>query len=241
MSLKEIKHYLSLVFVKSVFNLRSETSKNYLSYAWWLIEPLMHMSAYYLVFGVFLDKGGKEYVIYLLTGLIPWLWISRTISHSSQSMLWGRQLMNQMYIPTIFFPMVCVVQNFFKQLIVLFLLVFLVYYLDTLVISWSLLWLIPVILVQLSFIFSIAIIAALLVPFFRDLSIVIPTLMQFTMFASGVFFDTNEVPENLQNLFYLNPVASILSFYRDILMYSSGVNIFQLVWVIFITICFMLI
>ena len=51
-------HLLELVWTKTLFNLRSEVHRNYLSYAWWLMEPLLHMTVYYVVFGILLKRGG---------------------------------------------------------------------------------------------------------------------------------------------------------------------------------------
>lgn len=70
MSIMSLKT-LELVWVKAKLNLKSEASINYLSYAWWIIEPVLQMAIYYLVFAYLLKQGGHDYVPFLLTGLIP--------------------------------------------------------------------------------------------------------------------------------------------------------------------------
>ncbi|MEF1284796.1 ABC transporter permease [Vibrio sp. M250220] len=219
----DIKRTLELIWVKASLNLRSEASVNYLSYAWWVIEPLLHMVVYYVVFSFLLARGGDNYVAFLLTGLIPWLWFSKTINHTMGSILAGKQLMNQLYIPKLFFPMTCVVQNAIKQVMVfLLLLAFLVAY----GISPSSVWLycIPIIFIQLLFTIACSMLAALAVPFIRDMSFVIPTALQFLMFCSGIFFSHHDIPVGAQSIFFLNPMAVILAAYRDVLVDGVGPN-----------------
>lgn len=64
-----IKRTLELIWVKASFNLRSEASVNYLSYAWWIIEPLLHMVVYYVVFSFLLAREGITMLLFYLQGL----------------------------------------------------------------------------------------------------------------------------------------------------------------------------
>ncbi|MGR5177860.1 ABC transporter permease [Vibrio mediterranei] len=225
-----IKRILELIWVKASLNLRSEASVNYLSYAWWVIEPLLHMVVYYVVFSFLLARGGDNYVAFLLTGLIPWLWFAKTISHTMGSILGGKELMNQLFIPKLFFPLVCVVQNTVKQIMVFFLLLgFLWAYGITPNVSW--LMAIPIIFVQLLLIIGCSLLAALAVPFIRDMSFVIPTALQFIMFCSGIFFSHHDIPEYAQQYFFLNPMAVILAAFRDVLVDGVVPNIIHLSYV----------
>jgi len=225
-----LKRTVELIWVKASLNLRSEASVNYLSYAWWVIEPLLHMVVYYVVFSFLLARGGDNYVAFLLTGLIPWLWFAKTVSHTMGSILQGKQLMNQLYIPKIFFPLTFVLQNSIKQIFVFtLLLVFLIFY----GISPSFVWFysIPIILIQLLFIIGCSLLAALIVPFIRDMSFVIPTGLQFMMFCSGIFFSHHDIPEHVQYYFFLNPMAVILAAFRDVLVDGVTPNFIQLGYV----------
>ena len=46
--------FWQLVRVKIWFNLRSEASQSYLSYAWWILEPLLLVGVFFIVFDIFL-------------------------------------------------------------------------------------------------------------------------------------------------------------------------------------------
>lgn len=213
----EIKKILVLVWAKASLNLRSEASVNYLSYAWWIIEPLLHMAVYYVVFSFLLARGDENYVAFLLTGLIPFLWFTKTINHAMGSILQGKHLMNQLYVPKLFFPLTCIVQNTIKQSVIF---VILLIFLWAYGISPNILWLyiLPIIFIQLLFITGCSLLAALVVPFVRDMLFVIPTAIQFLMFCSGIFFSHHDIPVSAQGIFFLNPMAVLLSAFRDVLI-----------------------
>ena len=215
---------LELVWVKASLNLRSEASIPYLSYAWWIIEPVLQMAIYYLVFAYLLKQGGHDYVPFLLTGLIPWIWFGRSVSHAQGSIIQGKYLMNQVHIPKIFFPLTFILQDAIKQIIVfILLLIFLVLY--GYEFSFGLLWVIPVILVQFLLILAFALTVSVIVPFVRDFSFVIETGLQIMMFCSGIFFNYKSIPAMETKIFFINPMAIILSSYREILMYNNVPNI----------------
>ena len=91
----ETRQLLSIVWEKSKLNLKSEAAINYLSYTWWIIEPVIHMLCYYLVFELLLNRGGPGFVYFLLTGLVPWLWFAKTINQGSNSLIGGSNLMGK--------------------------------------------------------------------------------------------------------------------------------------------------
>ena len=225
---------IELIWVKASLNLRSEASVNYLSYAWWVIEPLLHMVVYYVVFSLLLARGGDNYVAFLLTGLIPWLWFAKSISHAQGSIIGGKQLMNQLYVSKLFFPLTNLTQDAVKQGVVfVLLLAFLVIYGIHASVIW--LWLIPIVLLQLLLTVGCALLAALLVPFIRDMTFVIPTGLQFMMFCSGIFFNPMDISPHLHSWFFLNPMAVILQNYRDVLINNQLPDLQQNLYVLVIS------
>lgn len=210
---------LGLVWEKSRLNLKSEATINYLSYLWWIVEPVIHMATYYIVFAVLLHRGGDGYVYLLLVGLIPWLWFARTINQGSNSLIEGRHLMNQVSIPKLFFPLVFVTQCGVKQVMVFgILLLFL--FVTGIEVTWFWLASVVVMFVQLIFIIPVACLLAVAVAFFRDMRFVIPTVIQFLFFTSGVFFSFDDVSQKYKALFLVNPMAGLIHAYRDTLLYQ---------------------
>lgn len=214
-------HLLEVFFTKLVFNLKSEASETYLGYIWWVLEPAMMVAVFYLVFSVFLSSGTPDFVVFLICGHIPYLWLSRSLTNSSRSIIVGSGLINQVAIPKPFFPMLDVFQDAFKQSVVFALmLTFIMLYGMT--VSWVWLSLILVILTQFLLISSLSLLVAAITPFLPDFKFLIGTVLLALMFGSGVFYSYKDVilPQH-QQLFLMNPLADLIRNYRLVLMENT--------------------
>jgi lipopolysaccharide transport system permease protein len=218
-------HLISLLGVKIAMNLRAEATKNQLGYAWWLLEPILETAVFYLVFGIFLSGGTENFIAFLLTGLIPWTWFSRSVSNSMMSLKNASWLLNNFRLNPVFFPLVELGQDAFKQLATFgFLLSFLFLYGVEPADSW--IWLPGVMLLQMLLVASIGCCVAAFIPLLEDLKYLIATTLLATMFASGIFYDPQVlVTAQWTDIYYLNPVASLLQLYRDVLMYGKNPEI----------------
>ncbi len=217
---RSLFEFADLVWTKSRLNLKSEASRDHLRYLWWILDPLLYMAVFYLVFGVLMQRGGPGYVGYLLTGLVAFQWFAKTIQHTSGSILAGRGLMNQVKISPLFFPLVRIVQNTGKQLVVfLILAIFLVFYGLPPTVHWLALFV--VMASQLVFMGIVGCALALVIPFARDLQNLIPTGIQFMLFVSGIFYNTERIPEQWRTLFFANPIALLIEQYRQVLLHNQ--------------------
>jgi lipopolysaccharide transport system permease protein len=213
-----IRELAVLVAAKVQMNLKSEASRSYLSYLWWVLEPALMVLVFYVVFGLFLARKTDNFVVFLVCGQIPFLWFSRTVGNSAESIRQGRGLMHQVNVPKVFFPLVVICQDAVKFSAVFFLMLLIVI-LGGGFPDWSWLSLPLVVVTELVFIASVSILCAMLVPFLPDLRFIISTMLTLTLLASGIFYNYKDVilPVH-QDLFLLNPMASIIGFYRDVLL-----------------------
>jgi lipopolysaccharide transport system permease protein len=235
MRIHSVKDFWNLLFFTVRCRLKSEASTSYLSYGWWVVEPILYMATFYLVFGVFLNQGEGEFVVYLLTGLIPWLWFNKSVSNSTGSILGGQHIMMQTRVPVALFPTAVVAQDSIKQLAVFCLLIlFLLAYGNMPTIHW--LAIIPLAMVQLAFTACISFLVAAIVPFFPDVRFLVDTGLMMMMFVSGIFYSYDLILPKHQPLFFLNPMATIIKNYRDILLHHQWPD-WQALSIIFLICC----
>lgn len=210
-----------LLRFKVAASLKSEVSRYRLNYLWWILEPVLSMLVFYLVFGIFLNRGMPNYVGFLLTGLTGWNWFNRTVMNAAGSINNGSGLMLQVDIPKLFFPIEAILRDMVKQTFAMsILLIFLVFYTTPVSITWFAL---PVIMVvQALLTAGVGVLAAGLVPFLPDLRFVISTLLNLMFFGSGVFYNISDVvlPKH-QVIMYMNPIAGLLEAYRNTLLYAQ--------------------
>jgi lipopolysaccharide transport system permease protein len=215
------RQFLELLVFKTRANLNTEISKYYLNYLWWVLEPVLMMGVFYVVFGIFLNRGTEHFAAFLLTGLTAWNWFNRSVLNASGSIQAGHGLMMQVNITKVFFPLEVFLRDAFKHLFVVgLLLLFLVAYPTPIHITWIAL---PLLLItQGLLVLGISILCAALVPFLPDLKFIISTGMTLIFFGSGIFFNIESVvlPEH-RGILYLNPMAGLISAYRDILIHGQ--------------------
>ena len=220
--------FLELVYIKVTLNLKSEASKSYLGYIWWILEPIFFVLIMYIVFGVFLARGGEGFVAFLVCGNIPYLWFSKSVSNSCNSIVQGRGLISQVKINKAFFPIVVIGQDLIKQSVVFaMLLVFLFAIGVQPGITW--LYLIPIALVQLSFVMACSLFVAAVVPAFPDFRYLVITGLQLLMFGSGIFYSFEDVlMDEHKAIFLLNPMANIINNLRLVLLQQTSPEVLDL-------------
>jgi len=212
-----MQHYMDLVWYKAYADLRVEASRGYLGILWWALEPLLYMSAFYIVFGILFQRGGEDYIAFLLVGLVAWRWFDNTIKLGANSLIFNMGLMQQVYVPKIVFPTVAVVTNTVKFLVVLtMLLVFLLFYGVDPGITW--LALPGLLAVQLLFIVALTWLVSVIVPFMPDIRVIIDSGLTLLFFMSGIFFDLESLPVRLADYLRFNPMATLIESYRKVLV-----------------------
>jgi len=221
---------LRLIWYKAICELRVEASRRYLGIAWWILEPAIFMSAFYVVFSVGLRVGGDNFVTFLLCGLVPWKWFATTVQNGANVIVENRGLMNQVYFDKrILIGMLITVNSIKAGIVFALLLVVCLSNSEGASVHWVT---IPVLMaIQLIFIGGVVSVAAAWVPLLPDLRLLIDNGILIMFFASGIFFDISTTPEHIQNLLYLNPMAIMLTAYRDVLLNGSWPDWVSLGWV----------
>ena len=211
------RRYAELVLYKTFAELKAEASGYFLGMLWWILEPALYLAAFYGIFRFGLRQGGDDFVPFLLVALVHWKWTASAITQSSNSIENARGLIQQLYLPKWLFPTFALANSSTKFLLTLALLFTLLATLGWLELA-ALAWLIPLYAVHLLLLWGVGALLAILVPFVRDLKPIIENGIIVMMLVSGIFFDIQAFPAEAQAVFYLNPIAVLMSAYRDLLL-----------------------
>jgi len=210
-------HYMNVAFYRALAEIKAEVANQWFGLMWWILEPILYMGAFYVIFAVLGLRGGADVVPFLLVGLVVWKWFATSVATGSVSIKRVAGLIQQIYVPKYVFVWVSVITNFMRFIVVLaLLLVFLLVYGAQPSLAW--LGLVPVVLVQGLLVFGVAGIFAALVPFAEDLRILVNNGLTLMFFLSGIFFDISKAPESMMPYLYMNPMVSLIDAYRDVLL-----------------------
>ncbi|MGW7159267.1 ABC transporter permease [Paenibacillus taichungensis] len=201
--------------------LKAQHRNSFLGYFWWLLDPLLSVLIYYFVVVMLFNRGGEGYGAYLIVGLVTWRWISTTISTASKAIVSRSNIITQIYMPKIIFPIstsLTQLINFGFGLIVifLFLLILGVYP------GYHLIYLPILILVSLLFLLFISSFISFFSVFIRDTSNILGHILKLLFYGTPVIWTPEFVPEQYLWITYYNPFATILDSFRDVLIYNHN-------------------
>lgn len=212
-----LRNNLELILYKAYADLKAEAARSYLGLLWWVIEPVLYLCAFYVLFDLVLQRGGPDFVPTFLCGAVVWKWFDNAIKGGSHAISGHRGLLQQVYVPKYIFPVIAVLGSAARFLpIFAIFAVFLLLYGVPVQTTW--LAAPMVILTQFCLLLALAMLVGAITPLLPDLKVAIDNGMMLLFFISGVFFNINEVHEPLKSYLLLNPMAGLIDEYRNVMI-----------------------
>lgn len=194
------------------FKLRYKGS--FLGYVWSLLRPLALFAILYVVFVNFLKVGADipHFAVYLLLGVVLWNYFTEVTSNGLSAIVGKGDLMRKLYFPRY----VIVVAGSFSALINLainLLVVGVFMVINGVPFTWSILWVIPLIVELFVFALGIAFLLSALYVKFRDINYIWEVVLQGGFYATPVLYPLSlamEKSELAAKIMLMNPVAQII-------------------------------
>ena len=237
-SITEFLQYKELIKNLVIRDLKVRYKKSFLGILWALLEPLLLMILFSVVFSILLRIRIENYPVFLLCGILPWSFFSTSLSLSAGSIAGKGTLIKKIYFPREIIPLTAVISrlvNFLISLCLLF--VFLIVF--QIKFTYYLAY-IPLILgVQLIFILGLSLFFSSLNTFYHDVGFIMQFILFGWFYLTPIFYPITMVPEEYLSLYLLNPMATIVHSYRSIIFYGIPPDPFYLSIVFLISIfCF---
>lgn len=190
--------------------------------AWHLINPLLLIGVYYLVFGVVLetDRGlGDLFLPFLAIGVFTYQYSQKAITGGARTISSNQGLIRSLQFPRALLPIATVLRetmSYGSSFVVMILVVLL----SGEPVVWTWLLLPFVIALQLVFNFGATFVSARLTDKFRDLENILPFVFRLGFYGSGVIFAVDAYLENdlYRQLFLANPFYVFLTLARELLL-----------------------
>lgn len=219
LNLKELVAYRDLFLILAWRDLRVRYAQTFLGLTWAILQPLITLLIFTLVFGRFVqvDTGGIPYPVFALCGMVAWAYFSFVMSQSGNSIIGAQEMIKKIYFPRLVIPLSKAVVGLVDFLIA-FLLLFalLIYYGVPVSSNLGLLPLFLLLLLVSSL--SVGIWLSALSIRFRDFQHITPFAVQIGLYVTPIAFPSGAVIANLPDwgvfLFYLNPMAGIVEGFR---------------------------
>lgn len=219
--------YRRFIWIRAVSELKADVRTSHLGLAWWVLDPLIYMGVFYLVFAVGLRQGGEGFVPFLLVGLVAWRWFDFSVKKSASSLIDCRGLLSQIYLPKIVVPIVALVANSIRFLIIFSVLLVILLWMGSIQRE-GLVWLPLLLLSQLAFIVGLSFFLASTVPFVPDIRRLIDYGLSLLFFMSGIFYKIDQANSLMYSLFMCNPMAYFIESHRRAVLYGDSPDLVYL-------------
>lgn len=217
---KELYQNRQLIFNLAKNDFKTKYAGSYLGIIWAFIQPIVTILTYWFVFQIGFKSGTVNnfpFVLWLITGLVPWFFFSDAILNGTNCMLEYSYLVKKVVFPISILPFIKVISSAFVHLFFIVFIVFLftlcgyspnLYSLQTLYYSFSMFILVV----------GISYATCSIVIFFRDLGQIINIILQVGMWMTPIMWNYTMVPQKYQWVLKLNPMYYIIEGYRDSLI-----------------------
>lgn len=211
----KIINFRHLAVALATRDLKVKFAQTWLGLAWIVLQPTVAVITYtiFFTYAVKIPTGETPYILFVLSGLSLWTLFSYIFSQGSNALLSNVELIKKMAFPKIILPISKAIVGFidFGVAFVLFCIAWLILYANF---SPKLLLFPFAIIGMLLFSLSITLLLLSFSIKQRDLMLVAPFLVYFGIWFTPVFYPVTLLPENLQQLIYLNPAAGMIDFFR---------------------------
>ena len=196
---------------------KQKYKRTVLGMGWSLLSPLLTLLILNFVFGSFFGNRTEHYTIYLFCGNLLFHYYSESTKGGMNSLITNAKIFTKVNVPKylfLFSKNISALINFGLSLLIFF--VFCLF--DGIDFGVHLLALVYPILCIIVFNIGIGLILSALFVFYRDIAYLYDVFTMLVMYASAIFYTVDILPENMQSLFYLNPIYTYITYFRTVVI-----------------------
>ena len=224
--LRELWHFRQLVALLVVRELKVRYKRSLFGLLWTMLNPLLLMIVYTVVFSTIMPVAQRNFSVFLLSALLPWLFFSTALLQGLNSILTNQELIRKVRVPQAVFPLSVVgsnLVNFVLSMVPLFLLMAVLRQPFT-----RALLFVPVGMLLLTvFTSGMTLLLATFTVFFRDVKHLAEVLLQMMMYLSPVLYDLHMLGEHqtwwfrvFKGFLAANPLSYLLALIREPVYYG---------------------
>jgi homopolymeric O-antigen transport system permease protein len=213
--LREVWAYRELLYFFVWRDVKVRYKQTVIGVVWVVLQPLMTMGVFTIFFGrvAKLPSQGLPYPVFYFTALVPWAYFSSALTGCTNIVVNNQHVITKVYFPRLVLPLAAVCSPLIDFCIGLAVMI-------VLTLSFGIrpaatVLLLPVLLVLAVFTaLAVGLWTSALNALYRDVTSIIPFLVQFWMFASPVAYPSSLVPARWRWLYGLNPMAGVIDGFR---------------------------
>ena len=216
---------------------RGKYRRTALGQLWSLANPIAAILIYTFIFSFIFrlpaqvgdPSGLNNYALWLVCGLLPWLFFNRVLTLGTDALVSNAGLIQKVYFPRIVLPLALANATFFTWILEMAVLAIALSLLGSFVLPW-----VPLVaafmVVFALFAVGLAMVFSIINVYFRDLAYLLTIVLQFWFYLTPILYPVELVatqsdklgglvgtPVTLLDLYSLNPVLGFIEIFRNLL------------------------
>lgn len=222
--LKEHKENWYRIRRLAVYDFIAPLRDTYLGMIWIVLNPLLQISVYWIVFGMGIRNGrpvdGHPFLLWMLAGLIPWFYIGSAISGGALCIYNKSQMLTKMKFPSSIIPTYTTLTNLIEALPTMGIL-FVVYAFYGYKINVYSIQIIYYFFAVTVLIIGFSLLSSALVMAIRDINRIITTIVRFLFYLTPILWVPSNENKLVNLIMKLNPFTYIIDGFRESLLYNK--------------------
>ena len=224
---KELYEYRQLLKSNISKEVRGKYKGSFLGVLWSFVNPLLMTLVYAIVFPFILKNSQPHYTTFIVIAIIPWTWFTYTIMSGTNTFLVNAGIIKKVYFPREILPISIVTSGLINFLISCIIIgLFLLF--SGIGFSFYILNLPLIVLIQYILQLGLIFITSSIDVYIRDAEYIINFIVQMIFYATPVLYSIDMFPEKFRWILRLNPLATIIESYRNILYYKTSPDFIML-------------
>jgi lipopolysaccharide transport system permease protein len=218
--------YRHFIFSSIKNEFLSRFARSRLGGLWMVIHPLAQVVIYaFILSSLFSSRlpgidSRYAYALYLTAGMMAWSLFSELISRSLTVFVDNGNLLKKMMFPRICLPLI-VSGSALANSLLLFVAILAVFALLGQPLSWHILWLPVLIVLNVMLGAVLGLVLGVFNVFIRDVGQVVPIVLQFWFWLTPIVYIPTVLPERYKHWLFLNPMIPLVNAYQNILVYGT--------------------
>ena len=215
---RSFEYYRDLIVEIVKVELKTRHFQNLLGPLWWLLDPVLNALMFFFLTTVLFQAGsGVPYLLFILTMTISWRWFSKSVNNAPTGLLTYQGVLRRTNFPPLVIPFASAAVElvFFMFGFVVLIAALL---LGGVVPNWTWVALPLIVFVQLVLTLALSTFLSVVGLFLRDLSQVMWLVTGLWFYMSPAIYPIDRVPERFRWLYDLNPFATLMPAYKDVLI-----------------------
>ncbi len=217
-SVRELTRYRGMIgnFIRK--EIRGKYKGSLLGFLWNFIVPITQVAVYLMVFTIVFRPGIDSYPIYLIVGMVPWIFFAEALGGGTGTIVANSALVTKIYFPRSVLPLASTVSKFVNYVIsmIIVLLVIAVYGhgFDALALT-----MLPVMMILLfMFAFGCTLLLSALNAYLRDLEYIVSVGLMIFIWLTPIMYQRDMFDDPLlTTILKVNPMTYFVEGFDQIL------------------------